>query len=384
MLFDLATVTPQRQRVVADITTYEPKWSEEQIATEIEKQNELFPDMRRLPESEQQDRTNAVARSHSGVRIRHVQEWYSGNLYRLDQTDEGLVSQRYLTNHLGTYRNTFVDLDDASLSPYRSFRVDHQLRDIQLSKTRLYAKNDLWRALGLEGEMAFPLLLALVDSTSFLQGRPTTDADLGVLKLDPAKAERIHNGSDPVWRLEKIVELAHENQTQFILRGKAVSPIKPNVVSDLEYVYVIRRVGQRPVCREASLTNYTTHVSFISKRDNFDGQGFPHVWKRATIIPGSPTEQIDVVFKEVELNATFNDGQVFLPVFATNYIVSDVTSGKSVILKNPLHSVKINQPATNPNSVKRLIILLALSAITIFFLGIVLLHYKGNKPHEKV
>jgi hypothetical protein len=378
-LFNLVTVGPQRQRVVADITSYETKWSEEQIAMAIKQQNEMLPDMGRLPEAEQRDRTNAVARSHSGIQILHVQEWYSGNLYRLDQTDEGMVSQRYITNHPGTYKNSFVDIDDPALSPYRSFRVDHQLRDIQWSKTTLYAKNDLWRALGLDKEVVLPLLVALADTKSFPQGRPPTDADSDMLKLDTAKAEMIHNGSDPIWHLEAIAESGQEGRTRFILRGRIMSLIQPYEESDQEFVYVVGQVGQRPVCLEASVTNYTTHVSFFSTREDFDSQGFPHVWKRTTVTLDSPAKQIDVVFKEVELNATFDDRQVFLPVFATNYIVSDVTSGKAAILQNPIHSVKRNQPETDVNLVKRLIILCVLGLVPLW-LGIRLLRYKGNKP----
>ena len=345
-LFDLATVSPQRQRVVADITSYETKWSEKQIATGIEQQNELFPNMRRLPEAVQKDRTNMVQRSHSGIEIQHVQDWYSGNLYRQDQTDEGAVSEQYLTNHPGTYKESFVDIDDPALSPYRSFNVDHQLHDIQLSKTTLWARNDLWRALGLDSEVGFPLIVALVDSKSYPQGRPPTDADLGMLKINPAKAEMIRNGSHPIWHLEAIVESGQENRTRFILRGKTMSLIAPNVESDMEFAYVIGRMGQRSVCLEASLTNYTTHVSFFSKREDFDSQGFPRVWKRTTMMPGSPPKQIDVIFKEVQLNAAFDDKQVFLPGSPTNYIISDVTSGNAAILQNPLHSKTTTAEAT--------------------------------------
>jgi hypothetical protein len=378
-LFNLATVWPQRQRLVADVTTYETKWSQEEIATAIEQQNEKFPDMRRLPESVQRDRTNAVAAGHSGIQILHVQEWDSGNLYRLDQTEEGLLRSvspqylKYLEDHPGTYWQSFVDIDDLAFSPYRSFNVNRQLHDIQLSKTALWAKDDLWRARGLDAEMFFPLLAGLLDSKSLAKGRPGTDADSGILKLDPAKAMMIHNGSHPNWHLEAIPEGGQENRTRFIM-----SAIKPYGLRDQEFVYVVGRVEQRPVCLEASLTNYTTHASFFSKREDFDSHGFPRVWKRTTLAPGSPARQIDVVFKDVELNATFDDKQVFLPVFPTNYIVSDVTSGNAKILQHSPHS-RIARPEPQANSGKRLIILCVFGLVTLW-LGIRLFRYKRNSP----
>lgn len=377
-LFDLATAGPQRLRVVADIITYETKWSEEQIAAAIKYQNEIYKDLGQLPEAVQRARTNAVARSHSGMRILHVQEWYSAGHYRLDQTDEGMVPEQYLKDHPGTYRNSYVNIDDPALSPYRSFFVDHQLRDAQLSKTTLYGKNDLWRALGLEGEFAFPLLVALAESKSGPQGRLATDADLGMRKINPSKAELIHNGSHPIWHLEAITESGQENRTRFILRGRTMSLIEPYEQSDMEFVYVVGRVRQRSVCMEASLTNHTAHSSFMSRREGFNGQGFPRVWKRTTIKPGSPPKQLDVVFKEVELNPTFTDEQVFSTVFPTNYIVSDVTSGEAVVLQKPLRIVTTTQPLAHPTSVKRVIILCVFGLVTLG-LGIALLRMKGNK-----
>jgi hypothetical protein len=395
-LFNLATVAPDRERLVADITSYEPKWSEQEIAAAIEQQNEMFPDMKRLPEATQRARTNAVAAGHSGTRILHVQEWDSGNLYRLDQTDEGELGAvspqylKYLNNHPGTYWESFVDIDDLAFSPYRSFNVDRQLHDIQLSKTTLWAREDLWRALGLDQEVGFPLLVALADSKSFPKGRGATDADLEMLKLDPTKAESLQNGSRTDWHLEATAEDRQQNQTCFILRARTISMVKPSVESDMKFIYVVARVGHRPVCLEASVTNYTTHSSFISTREDFDSQGFPRVWKRTIITPGSPMKEIDVAFKEVALNATFNDRQVFLPVFPSNYIVSDVTSGKAAILQNPLHAPlqaaaatrpmaqKTTRPVRRVISVNRVIMLCVFGLVTLW-LGIRLLRYKDNR-----
>jgi hypothetical protein len=377
-LFDLATVGPQRMRVVADIVSNEPKWSEEQIAAEIRRQNELYNDLGPLPEAMQRERTNAAARSHSGMRILHVQEWYSAGHYRLDQTDEGMVSEQYLKDHPGTYRNSFVNIDDPALSTYRSYFADHELRDVQLSKTILYGKNDLWRALGLEPELAFPVLVALADSKSGPLGRPATDADLSMLKINPLKAELLHNGSHPIWRLDTITEGGQENRRRFILRGRTMSLIEPYEQSDMEFVYEVGRVGQRPICMEASLTNHTTHSAFISKRERFDAQGFPHVWKRTTIRPGLLAKQLDVVFKEVDLNPTFKDEQVFGTVFPTNYIVADLTSSHAVVLQKPLPSRTAVQPLRHVTSTRRAIVLAVLGLVTVW-MGIALVRMKGNK-----
>jgi hypothetical protein len=359
-------------RLVADIVSIEPKLSQEQIAAAIKYQNELFPRLMRLSEADQRARTNAIARSHSGIRTLHVQEWSSEGGYRLDYTDEGLVKLQP-----GTYAESFVNIGDRTLSPYRSFLDHHLLRDAQLSKILVYAQKDLWRAAELDPEFVFPLLIALGDSKSLPHGRPPTDAEFSQLKISPSKAELIHNGSHPLWHLQAIAEDGQEERTRFIFRGRTISPIEPRVESDMQFVYEVGRAGQKPVCMEASLTNYTTHSSFISKKEGFDNQGFPHVWKRTTVRPDAPAEHTDVVFKEVEANPGFTDQQIFSPVFGTNYIVSDITSGQAVVLQNPSH-FKVVQPLAHVTSVKRVIILCMLALPTIA-MGIALVLTKRKR-----
>ena len=378
-LFDLAKIGPPRLRVVADITSNEPKYSEQEIAAAIKSQNEMYPDLAKSSDETQRARTNAIARSHSGTRVLHVQEWYSGRHYRLDQTEEGMVSEQYFKKHPGIYKNSFVDIDDPTLSPYRSYLLDNELHDAQLSKTTIYGKNDLWRAAGLEGELAFPLLVALTDSKSGPKGRPATDTDSSTLKIDPVKAEMIHNGSHPIWHLESTAASGEGNRTRFVLRGRTLSLVEPYGQADMEFVYEVGRVGQRAVCVEASLTNLTTHGAFISQRKDFDAQGFPHMWKRTTIKSGSPAKQVDVVFKEVEMNPAFKDEEVFSTIFPNNYIVSDVTSGAAVILQKPSFlGAKATQPLANPSPTRRIIVLCVLGLFALVPC-IVLLRFMGNK-----
>ena len=95
-LFDLATVGPQHLRVVADIKTSGLPWTQEQISQELKDQDEMMQKGlgSKMNGTLQRDASNAIARSHSGLRIQHIEEWYSGSHYRLDQTDEGLVFPR--------------------------------------------------------------------------------------------------------------------------------------------------------------------------------------------------------------------------------------------------------------------------------------------------
>lgn len=375
-LFDLATFPPQRMRIVADIVSIEPKISEAKIASEIKYQNETYKDARGLTDAQYQASSNAIARSHSGTRILHIQEWYSPRYYRLDQTEEGMVSEKYLKSHHGTYRNTYINIDDVNFSPYRSFFIDHELRDVQMSKTTIYARNDLWRVLGLDKELAFPIILALADSRSMPRERPVTDTYLRDVKINREKAELIQSDADKIWSLRAMPETNQENRTRFILRGKSMSLDEPYQESDMEFNYLIVRVGQQLVCMEASLTNHTFHNTLLSKKDGFDEKGFPHTWNRVISKLDAPEKQINVAISKIDLNLNFDDKEVFLAPSTTNYILADLTSGQAVVTQNPLRSATTeSQPAVHVFSLKRVAILCVLGLVTLVG-GIALIRFK--------
>jgi hypothetical protein len=359
-LFDLATVGPQRLRVVADIYMRELPISQEQISQELKAQiKDLGHGMNSTWE---RDSSNAIARSHSGLRILHVQEWYSGNHYRLDQTDEGLYSPEYLKANPGKYRNGFVNLDDPALSIYQSFFVDYELRAVQLNKARLYGRNNLWRVLGLDEEVALPVLIALLDPTSGPKGRPATDFDLSTFKLDASKAKRLHDGTDRDWHIEAVDEIGAGKVTRLTLRGKFISPDDPTQPSDVEVACQIGFMSQRIVCLEAVLTNRTAHNSFLSTRGDFDGRDIPRKWKKSTLKLGADPKQVEVVFKQIDLDAVFDEKQVFSTVFPTNYIVLDVTSGTPDVLQSPFPKAKATRGLA---PLKRAIVLCVLGTVTL-------------------
>jgi hypothetical protein len=356
-------------RVTADITLSDPPWTQEQIATEIKHQNEVMRSADRLLKGSQRAEqfiasSNAIAQSHSGVRVLHVQEWYSGNHYRLDQTDEAMVTAKYLRANPNKYRDTYVNIDDPAFSTYRSFFVDHELHDAQLSKVTIYHRNDLWQAMGLDQQLSLPLILALVDIHSV---NPSHNADLSTIKVDVAKADRIHKGLDPQWRLDATDDvLGGTPTTRFVLRRRNPMPEGAPVPLAVEATYWIGNVAGNVVCLQGLLTNQADHSSFISEHEQFDAGGFPHVWKTLTSEPGSPPKQFDVVFKEIDLSGAFTDEQVFAPAFPSNYIVADVTLGAAVVLQNPRPEVRsvVSPTGARPGS-KRVIVLVVLAFVAV-------------------
>ena len=380
-LFNLAIDRPSRSHFVADITLKSPAWTKDQIGDELRLQNEKdMGESKRLTIKQMADlvvaRSNAIVKSHSGIRIQHVEEWYSGHLYRLDLTDEAVASAKYLQTNTNGFHETFVNIHDLAFSPYISFSVNHQLHDALLTKDsqRYYQPNDLWKALGLDQPLVPPLMMSLLDpssiNTNLISGDPhNLDADMmSSLKIDAWKMERLHNGSDPNWHLDASDEnLAGIPTIRLNLEGKYRDPDAPSVISSIRVSYWIKQLSGKAVCLQAMLTNLTLHTSYATTRQDWNNDG-PRVWHTSTLNHDSSVTESDIVFRKIEPRANFSDSEIFSPVFPADYIVSDVTSGHGVVLQNPTPGIKVVTAATLPS--KRFIIIIALSLTAVIPLGI--------------
>lgn len=393
-LFDLATTKPQRFRIVADITVNEPAWTKEQIASELEHQNTAMESRDNQAASKHFTdlttiRSNAIAEAHSGIRVKHVQEWYSTNKFRLDQNQESALNAAFLKTHPGSYHDTFVDIgDDPAFSPYRSFLINRELHDVQLSKSPAsqFARDNLWRVLGLDEQIANPLIIALMDFRSvppYHKGDPST-VSLAGIKIDSLKSQAIHNGSDPNWHLEADEESLDGNVvTRFRLKGKIFDPGgSPETISgvsmtrsSIEAAYWIIRESDKMICLQATLTNLTTQESFSSKRAALDSNGYPRRWE-ISIARSGVVKTTEVLIKEIDPNPSFSDDQIFSPRFATNDIVSDITYGDAVVSQQPHPEAKVNLP---PATIKRFYILLILALLSVAPVLIIAFRWKRHR-----
>ena len=207
-LFDLAKTRPQKSRFIADVTLTEPPLSRAQVLAELKLQNEIMAEADRYLTPSQKSklqgvRSNTIVNESSGTRIFHVEEWYSGDKYRLDQTENSPINATYLKSHPNGYRDTYVNIRDPVFSPYSAFSVNHNLRDAQLTKDpkMKYSGYDLWRAFGLAEPAAGPLIVALADPHSLDLKRHANADFLKNCKIDKWKMQRIHDGTDPAWNL---------------------------------------------------------------------------------------------------------------------------------------------------------------------------------------
>jgi hypothetical protein len=334
-IFDLATATkPDRCRFEADIEVTTPPYTTEQVKTTLAQiENSILWDTNERLKPQQKasleiDQSNAIVKAHSGKRIQHVREWFSGNYYRLDITDEAMGTERFMRTHPGEYYETWVDIPNSPFSPYASYMINRELHDMMLFKQKgeRFGQYNLWQALKMNREVASLFVASVSMRDTNILKRPFFD--YSGLKMDPTKVQQLHAQTNPSWRLEATdEELDGKAVTHFALKWSYTLPLQGEMW--------VGQISGKAVCLQELMTNLTQHTSTFVKREKYDGDGFPAVWTTTTTKADSSFEKQRVVFKRIETNPSFADEETFAPVFPPDYIISDASSGTNVILQNP-------------------------------------------------
>ena len=334
-LFKLATAPKlQRSQFEADIELTTPPYTKAQVEKALSDAKAIMRDVnaRMKPQAYvawEIDQSNAIVKASSGKSIQHVREWYSGNYYRIDINVETKERQKFMQAYPKEYCETYVNIANSPFSPFASYQVNRELRDIELFKKERFGQdNQLWQAFQMYQEAAMMFVISLMDSADAKTNLVPHASDFSKVKMDLSKAQRLHDQTDSMWRLEAFDEkLNGNNVTRFSLKGKL------DAFGSVQ-VWVGQILG-KTVCLQESVTNQTARTSIIFKREKFDDGGFPTVCTISKVNADSTFEIKRVVFKRIELNPTFTDEEAFAPVFPPNYIVSDLSSGRGVILQKP-------------------------------------------------
>lgn len=314
-LVALATNRPNRCVIEADIEVITPPYTKAQVEAALADVKNFNSDVnaRLTPQRELEweiAQSNLIMQAHSGKCLQHVQEWYSGKNSRQDMNDECALVENFVKTHPGEYRDTWVNIPNSPFSPYSSYTINRELRDMMLFKQEQFGWPNLSQALRISDDVAGEILLPLL--------------------------ERLHGLTDSNWRLEVTGEMLNgQKATRFSFKAK----------DELADVW-LAQISGRTVCLRESTTNFTSHTSAISEREQFDKDGLPTHWTLSTWAQSPmnavPTpEERKVAFRRIDLNPAFTDEEAFAPVFPPGYIVSDVSSGHGVILQNPHPEIPI-------------------------------------------
>jgi RNA polymerase sigma factor (sigma-70 family) len=356
-LFDLATATkPDRCRFEADIELSTPPYTTEQVKAELVEIENFMRDANAHLKPQQKAvweivQSNAIVKARSGKRIQHVREWESGNYYRLDVNDEGMGTEKFMRTHPNEYFQTYVNIPNAPFSPYASYEVQRELRDALLFKqtTRQYSQYNLWQAMNMNRDVAELVVTSLINPTNML--KPFV-SDFTGLKLDASRAQQLHEqtnltNSILVLRLEAMDEkLEGKAVTRFTLKESFAMPrgILPDYKPPTFQAEIwVGQISGKAVCLQDGFTNLTEHTATLSQREKYDRAVFPTVLTTTTIKDDASIEKQRVLFNHIEINPSFTDEDAFAPVFPTNYTVSDLTSGKGVLLQNPHPEIPVRK-----------------------------------------
>jgi len=352
-IYDLAAATkPDRCRFVADIEVTTPPYTTGQVSAELARIKNFMRDANASLNSQQIaeweiNQSNAIVKAQSGKRIQHVREWFSGNYNRLDITDEAMGTERFMRTHPNEYFETWVNIPDSPLSPYASYHIQRELRDVVLFKQtgERFGQFNLWQALKMDREVAglFVVSVSMRDTNNQKRAR----FDYGGMKMDPAKVQELHAQTNSNWRLEATDEaLDGKVATHFTLKWSFTPP--PGIHSDykpdiFQGEMWVGQISGKPVCLQELVTNLTRHTSTVVRREKYNADGFPAVWTKTKFKADASFEKQRVTFRQIETNSTFTDEEAFAPVFPLDYIVSDGSSGRNVILQNPHPEIPIKK-----------------------------------------
>jgi hypothetical protein len=335
-LFNVATQKPDRSHFLADIEYISPPWTEAQVEAELERQNAIFrrlgapqPTQGLLEFSRQQ-----IKRAHMGSRLRHVEEWYS-KCYRLDETDEAMVSERYLQKNTGEFHNTFVNIDDRALSKYATYAVDRESRIISVARPPGYrvGPDDLWEAMSMPFALARVVLVACGRLDYERMNMVMTYPYIGLSRLpfDRDKVARLLSDTHSGWRIRcAITKVDGLDVMQFELSGQLPRPNTRSETDSVEVHYWIATLDRRGTLVKGELTNRTTGAKIECSSSDFDAEGLPRRWEKTVTDRHGKTITTKVHFKMIDLNPAIADREIFLPRFYAGYRVVDITSGHPI------------------------------------------------------
>lgn len=338
---------PAQMRFVAEVKDVSKPWTEAQISAEVQREEEAEhksyqnivglrdEDIAKLPKAakerrarEQADlrevRLESTRTYHSGTRTFSVQEWLAGGLWRLDQSETTPKPEKIQAMDKplpdGTvYERSMFNFSETNFTGQPLSQIDNRLRSAWFGNVN-WEKDSLWEAATLEPDIGFLLTFAAGDFMDFARqaqakSHDSIDSFAGV-KLDTGKLEALASGKDGRW-IVKTDEAVLNGRKMAVLRlkGKTVSLAHGEEVAffaDAEHLTNIYRI---------ELTGMPlVKTPYISIRDDFDTNGFPHTWIVET--PDDDALTKAVKFKEVDFHASFDNKTVFSPEIPAGYQIN--------------------------------------------------------------
>jgi hypothetical protein len=321
----VSRAVPKKVRVVSLHITEKAPPSDAEIKRNLDnarkrskKEQQGVPESQRTKYIEENLRLRML--TMTGKDYHKIQEWKSGLLYRLDKAWGYTLEQADLKTN---YNTTYINLVNETNGAISSVTINNGTKSFERnsnSKSR-WTQVGAWNAITVEPKVAYFVGAALASTESMK--RKVNDENQKLI-IDPLKLQQVLSGQDSAFKIyldEKVVN------------GQQV----------YDFVFDIKN-GAATVLIECNKTNFnqitrteikdTDGIVLSSERGQFDSQDFPHKYFLIENQQyGYVTNRFDI--KEVELNASFSDDEVFRFAPPKNYGVVDMSSGTPKIESFP-------------------------------------------------
>jgi hypothetical protein len=344
---------PPQMRFVAETELASKPWTEAQILAEVKrgedderKRYENIPGLReadwakaRPAVREQHQRELAELREirledmrfyHSGTRTFIMQEWLAlnpnGSLWRADQKETTLKPEKIQAMYKPLPAGVFYDeslfnICDTNFIPEPLNTIDHRFRSAVIGKS-LWSKENFWQAATLEPVVAFLLTFSvgdIVDMVRLQATKPKAEKDVDSfagIKLSALGLDLLVKGWALNWTVQtEQAELNGRKLAVLRLKGRTIS-----LAHGEEIAFFADAEHLTNICRIELTKMPLIKTPYISTRDDFDTNGFPHTWIVET--PNDKwTVKKTVKFKEVDFHAQFDNKEVFSPEIPAGYQV---------------------------------------------------------------
>jgi RNA polymerase sigma factor (sigma-70 family) len=338
----MSSPLPAQMRFVAEVELVNKPWTEAQILAEVKRREDLEykryektvglreKDLQRMLAQLREINLESV-RAYHGTRTLVEQEWLSGGLWRLDRLEttpqpEKLQATKQPLPAGMAYEETMFNIGDTNLAGQTPSIINYRARTAWFNKSN-WTMEGFWEAATLEPSICFLPTFATGDLMDFArqaQTKPHSDIDsFAGMKLDTNKLEAIVSGKDGRWIMETDDAVLNGRKMAVLrLKGKNISLAHGEEIAffadanHLTNFYRIEVTGMPLEMMGISLIK----TPYISIRDDFDPNGFPHTWIVET--PNGDTLKKTVKFKEVDFPAEFDNKAIFSPEIPAGYSIN--------------------------------------------------------------
>ena len=217
------------------------------------------------------------------------------------------------------YPVTKISNSDTNFAPWKGAYISHAEIAFATFDNSNHEMPALWEAGAFEPMFGALLSFAVGDLESLsssVAARPNRLIDsFAGINLDTNKLERVASGHDDRWSIRTERQtLDGQPMTVLRLKGRMLS-----LAHGVEVAFFAYASNATNIHRIELTAMPLVKTPYVSIRSDFDTNGFPHTW-----IVETPKEEVTkktVRFKEIEIEATFDERKVFLPDVPKSYQV---------------------------------------------------------------